>query len=151
MMVRYVVIDEDGGIKQQGVTTRDALTQIDGAIEVEDEISYLTHRFVDGSPVAYTNEQRTERARMEPVYMRWNARLCRWEDTRTDDLRVADAWALIKQKRNSLLDATDWVVIRAIDRAEPVLLEWCEYRQALRDITLQTDPFNIIWPTPPLS
>jgi hypothetical protein len=26
---------------------------------------------------------------------------------------------------------------------------WAAYRQALRDVTLQPDPFNIVWPTPP--
>jgi hypothetical protein len=26
---------------------------------------------------------------------------------------------------------------------------WAIYRQALRDITNQADPFNITWPTPP--
>jgi len=26
---------------------------------------------------------------------------------------------------------------------------WASYRQALRDITLQTDPFAIVWPVAP--
>jgi hypothetical protein len=26
---------------------------------------------------------------------------------------------------------------------------WATYRQELRDITKQANPFNIIWPTPP--
>jgi hypothetical protein len=27
---------------------------------------------------------------------------------------------------------------------------WASYRQALRNITTQSDPFNIIWPTAPV-
>jgi len=27
--------------------------------------------------------------------------------------------------------------------------EWVAYRQALRDLTLQADPFNVIWPVSP--
>jgi len=27
--------------------------------------------------------------------------------------------------------------------------EWVAYRQALRDLTTQTDPFNITWPASP--
>jgi hypothetical protein len=27
--------------------------------------------------------------------------------------------------------------------------EWSAYRQALRDVTTQTDPFSITWPTKP--
>ena len=28
---------------------------------------------------------------------------------------------------------------------------WLDYRQAMRDVTEQSDPLNIIWPTPPVA
>lgn len=58
-------------------------------------------------------------------------------------------WAQVKIARAQFLEATDWVVIRAQDTGKPVPPEWQAYRQALRDITEQTDPFNIIWPVRP--
>ena len=44
---------------------------------------------------------------------------------------------------------TDWTC-SIVDVPENILLkrnEWLAYRQELRDITKQPDPFNIIWPT----
>jgi len=58
-------------------------------------------------------------------------------------------WKAVRQKRNKLMDDTDWVVTRATESGQPVSKEWREYRQALRDITKATDPDNIVWPTPP--
>lgn len=65
---------------------------------------------------------------------------------------VADpvaAWKVVKHKRDQLLDATDWVIIRANETGGVISPVWLDYRQALRDITLQSDPWNIIWPTSP--
>ena len=59
------------------------------------------------------------------------------------------AWEDIKAKRAVLLAQSDWMVVRAQDTGVPMSSEWTNYRQALRDITEQPDPFNIIWPTAP--
>ena len=72
-----------------------------------------------------------------------------WYDPRTQQQQLADAWRPIIQKRNQLLIATDWRVIRAQETGEPELESWKQYRQALRDITQQSDPNNITWPQPP--
>lgn len=60
-----------------------------------------------------------------------------------------EAWRQVRDQRNKLLADTDWMVVRAVDRGEPMPAEWQAYRQTLRDITNQPDPFNIVWPTPP--
>ena len=59
--------------------------------------------------------------------------------------------AALRFQRNRRLADSDWVVLRAADRGEPVPPEWLAYRQALRDVTDQSDPLNIIWPTPPVA
>jgi hypothetical protein len=56
----------------------------------------------------------------------------------------------IKEKRDALLYASDWTQIPN----NPLTLEqqqaWATYRQALRNITLQSGyPFNVVFPTPP--
>jgi hypothetical protein len=66
-----------------------------------------------------------------------------WEDIRTFD----DAWADVRTERNRRLQACDWTQLSDIPAETKAL--WEPYRQALRDITDQPDPFNIIWPTPP--
>jgi hypothetical protein len=51
-------------------------------------------------------------------------------------------------KRGNLLANSDWTQLP--DVPEETRLKWQEYRQALRDITLQEGfPENIIWPTKP--
>lgn len=60
-----------------------------------------------------------------------------------------DLWRNIKQERDQLLQHSDWVVTRAYETKTEVPAEWLEYRQALRDITDQTDPMAIDWPKKP--
>lgn len=59
------------------------------------------------------------------------------------------AWQQVRAKRDSLLAATDWRVIKAQESGQPLDAAWQAYRQALRDITLQPDPAQIVWPDPP--
>ena len=63
--------------------------------------------------------------------------------------RNADRWTQVRTQRDSLLKDTDWLSIRAADTGTPMPTEWATYRQALRDVTEQSDPFNIVWPTKP--
>lgn len=58
-----------------------------------------------------------------------------------------ELWRAIKNERNLLLEASDWTQLPDVplDTKEA----WADYRQELRDITNQPDPFNIVWPIPP--
>jgi hypothetical protein len=57
--------------------------------------------------------------------------------------KVHAQWVVIRAERNKLLADCDWTQLpdAPVDAAA-----WAVYRQALRDITTQADPFNIIWP-----
>jgi hypothetical protein len=57
--------------------------------------------------------------------------------------RIDTQWQVIRTQRNQMLKDTDWTQVAdaPVDKAA-----WATYRQALRDITTQADPFNIIWP-----
>lgn len=59
----------------------------------------------------------------------------------------AAKWGVVRKQRNQLLALTDWTQLPdvAIETKEA----WAVYRQALRDITDQTDPEHIVWPIPP--
>jgi len=58
--------------------------------------------------------------------------------------------AQARSQRDSLLTASDWVTVRAMDTGNPVPTEWQTYRQALRDITGQPGfPETIDWPENP--
>lgn len=58
-------------------------------------------------------------------------------------------WVLIREKRDALLSDTDWMIARWQEKGQALPSEWAAYRQALRDITLQPDPFAIDWPAAP--
>lgn len=72
-----------------------------------------------------------------------------WKDTLSPEQRLKQEWAVVKNKRDQLLQESDWRVIKAVDIGVPLDESWKAYRQALRDITTQTDPFSITWPQPP--
>jgi len=64
---------------------------------------------------------------------------------------ILDArWQEVRRDRDVKLAETDWIVARAYERGEPVPAEWVEYRQALRDVTKQENPFFVAWPEAPV-
>tara|TARA_B100000614_G_C14274915_1_gene380936 strand:- start:12 stop:284 length:273 start_codon:yes stop_codon:yes gene_type:complete len=67
----------------------------------------------------------------------------------TDAEILARKWQGVRNQRNSLLAQTDWVVTKASETGVAETDAWKTYRQALRDITTQSDPDNITWPTEP--
>jgi hypothetical protein len=64
---------------------------------------------------------------------------------------INDQWNVIRQLRNGFLQASDWTdTYSAPSRlGQNLYNQWQTYRQALRDVTNQEDPFNIQWPTKP--
>lgn len=56
-----------------------------------------------------------------------------------------------RQRRATLLAASDWVTLRALDTGEPVPLAWRQYRQFLRDAPQQSGwPRDVEWPEVPI-
>ena len=60
----------------------------------------------------------------------------------------ADAWLIVRTMRNSKLTATDWTQLPDSPLTTAKKTEWAVYRQALRDITTQENPREIVWATP---
>ena len=70
----------------------------------------------------------------------------------TKDARIlAEKWANVRRQRDRLIATTDWRVIVASesDEGSDLPTKWKTYRKGLRDITEQSDPDNITWPTEP--
>lgn len=63
------------------------------------------------------------------------------------DLRISDKWDLVREERNELLKDCDWTQLADIPQSTKDL--WSTYRQQLRDITTQSNPFSINWPVKP--
>ena len=72
------------------------------------------------------------------------------DDTR--DARIlAEKWANIRTRRNRELTESDWVVVKAKEEHPNASIpsDWVDYRTELRDITKQSDPDDITWPSKP--
>ena len=59
-------------------------------------------------------------------------------------------WAQVRAQQRQKLYESDWTC-SVIDYEVPNKADWVTYRQALRDVTKQPDPFNIEWPVAPSS
>ena len=67
-----------------------------------------------------------------------------------ENRRIAQQWGLIRERRNELLKETDWTQLPDNSLTVEQKQAYQEYRQALRDITLQENPLVIIYPEKPL-
>ena len=64
-----------------------------------------------------------------------------------DEANASQAqWERIRSDRNARLAACDWTQLpdAPVDAGA-----WAVYRQALRDITDQSNPLEVVWPTAP--
>ena len=65
------------------------------------------------------------------------------------DAEIAAQWANVRTDRNTRLFKCDWTQLPDAPLTEAIKTEWATYRQALRDVTSQADPFAIVWPLSP--
>jgi hypothetical protein len=114
---------------------------------VPDDVEPLGFGLYDFSsqPELGTFEKAVEITPVKDEYGRWRQT---WavEPMNEEEVaaRITQGWDMVRNKRNFLLIRSDWTQLpdAPVDAAA-----WVTYRQALRDITTQTDPFNIVWPT----
>ena len=67
-------------------------------------------------------------------------------DAEASAAKVSAQWAVVRAERNKLLADCDWT---QLPDASADATAWAEYRQSLRDITSQANPFEVVWPTAP--
>jgi hypothetical protein len=72
-------------------------------------------------------------------------------DPEVSAAKIEAQWAVVRTERNKLIANTDWTQLPDAPLTDAKAANWGSYRQALRDITTQSDPFNIEWPVPPLA
>lgn len=120
-------------------------------IEVSGPISADSGRVHEGQWVPYSTEGAARKKSPPPYPAQWNPTDEVWVDLRAPEERLAQQWANVRTQRNQLLLDTDWTdTLSAAARLGQTLYDaWQTYRQALRDVPEQPDPFNITWPQPP--
>jgi hypothetical protein len=74
-----------------------------------------------------------------------------WEQTNASDSEISSRidlkWEEIRQIRTELLQECDWTQLGDIPNETKTI--WQSYRQELRDVTTQSNPFSIVWPVKP--
>lgn len=108
-------------------------TILTGVLTPSATIDLETNYFKDG--------EFKSRPKKPAAWYMWDGE--KWVNTRTAD----EEWSIIREKRNELLANSDWTQLPDVPLATKEA--WAIYRQQLRDITEQPDPFNITWPVPP--
>ena len=138
MRYRYICFDpETGRILHEA-------HYADGDLPAEALASHK--RFdLDGDPCAYYIENSAlKRKPPQPSpHHTFDYTTKQWVDPRTPETE----WPLVRAKRDRLLLASDWTQLPDVPLATKEA--WAVYRQALRDVTIQSDPFNIVWPESP--
>lgn len=82
----------------------------------------------------------------EDYYENWVVTDCTPEEI---TMRLDRQWDDVRYQRNQYLSQCDWTQLADSPLTTEKKQEWAVYRQDLRDVTLQTDPFNITWPKKP--
>jgi hypothetical protein len=65
------------------------------------------------------------------------------------DKRLSDKWMKIRDERTVELKLSDWTQLPDSPLTEEQKNAWRQYRQELRDITNQANPFEAIYPVQP--
>jgi hypothetical protein len=73
-------------------------------------------------------------------------RVVDWEQAAIDAATEAE-WASVRTERNKRLVESDWTQLPDAPLTTLDKSDWSIYRQQLRDITEQADPFSLVWPS----
>lgn len=67
------------------------------------------------------------------------------------DAATQAQWQLVAEQRDSILYSCDWTQLPDVPLTPEQVGQWRVYRQEVRDVMNQPDPFNIVWPVAPQS
>lgn len=142
MIIRYIIYNKiSGQVARHGKAVQEVVP-----LYAEGDFGVVTENLPD-NPNDYRFDGETfiplpPRVEGKPKY---DHTTDSWVDYRD----AATALSEVRHERNQRLRACDWTQIPDSALVAQTKQQWVTYRQALRDITNQTDPFNIVWPTKP--
>lgn len=140
-MINYIKVDPDGRITHSGSTARtltedEFLQHVPGVILVPELPPSINDSFWDGAKVVAKPVRPTKDHEFDYATKAW-------VDPRTPTTQ----WAVVRAERDARIAKTDWTQLD--DTPAVAKGKWKTYRQALRDVTNQANPFAIVWPVPP--
>lgn len=123
-------------------------TRTDSSTFTEEEILDAGYVSVDAPP---TYENKTHR-------LDWTGSEWSVVGLTTSEIAYAteNQWALVRSDRDQMIKNIEWKISRNLSEVRlgvttttDSISDLDAYIQSLRDITNQSDPYNITWPTPP--
>ena len=117
--------------------TSDSFSEFPADVDVLEGLEYFGEGWVDSDNLFVPLPEQPS-----PNHV-FNYTTKQWEDPRTPETE----WPVVRAQRNALLSASDWTQLPDVPLATKEA--WAAYRQALRDVTMQSDPFAIDWPVAP--
>ena len=115
-----------------GGPNADFLTE-NNVVELVENLSYITPTQKLSNVDAYVQDGKAYNVRVENT-------------TAEEQIALTDEkWIAIRLERDRRLQITDWRASSDLTLSD----DWKTYRQALRDVPTQSDPYNIAWPTEP--
>ena len=134
--MRYLVLDKDGRVIREYISAS-------GPPSIAEEQTLLECEFGAGRLDDYYDGSIYVTPHGKPSTNHvFDYSTKKWVDPRTPQTE----WDEVRKKRDALLRDTDFTQLSDSPKNKQ---NWAAYRQALRDITKQADPFNLTWPTPP--
>ena len=141
-MIHFVICTKDGRIDQAGIYDEELLHTLD----IPEGGALVVNQSMPAGDFFYFSKGAFHAIPEKPAgHYSFDYSKKAWVDPRTPETE----WPLVQAERNRLLQYTDWTQLPDVPVATKEA--WATYRQALRDITEQPDPFNIVWPTPPVT
>ena len=117
-----------------GGPNADFLTE-NNVVELVENLSYITPTQKLSNVDAYVQDGKAYNVRVENTTAEEQTTL------------ITQKWVDVRYLRDLKLQATDWRASSDLTLSD----DWKTYRQALRDVPTQSDPYNITWPTEPSS
>ena len=72
------------------------------------------------------------------------------EQTNCEQEYIQTQWIVVRNQRDQLLKETDYTQLPDAPITDTSKAAFIEYRKQLRNITTQSDPFNMVWPEVPI-
>ena len=106
-------------------------------VQSTDYTNDYTKNIEEGTPILF-----------ESSYIQvWNITDATEEEIST---KLEEKWVEVRIMRDALLAQSDWTQFQDSPLSGTQLTEWQTYRQSLRDVTSQPNPFNLSWPAKPM-
>ena len=114
--------------------------------EIVETDAPLSYQDDEGNTISFNQSGHIDR---QNYFLKWDGSKIIKDDDALATYQTAEKWKDIRSQRDFLLNETDWVVVKAKETGGNVSAAWKKYRQDLRDVTTQSDPDKITWPTKP--